>query len=102
MTWDAFSEGTGLPEASNVTDLRMALFLRQHDGVIGTIRNPVAGIVTTIAGVSPHRWNGILNPDADYPFEASKLPEVDFGRVLVDHRARQLQVEWPTKTARLI
>ncbi|HEV8061642.1 MAG TPA: hypothetical protein VGP68_17305 [Gemmataceae bacterium] len=77
------------------TNLKYASFIKPGGRSIVKARRSISGILLCGFGRLPASIIGVLHPLADKPFKPDLLPQIMFGRVRIDHAAKQLVTEWP-------
>ena len=83
-------------EMCEVTDLRSSAFLRRDDaGGVRLIRRSISGLLFSNLASAKQPFIGILHPDPARPVDPAFLPQVEFGRGVVDRESNSLRIEWP-------
>jgi hypothetical protein len=88
--------GKQIGDAQETTELHSAAFLRpDKNEKIGYARSSISGLLLIGLRLQKQAPLGLLHPNPVRPFDASTLPQVDFGQVVVDQASGQLRVDWP-------
>lgn len=95
IAWNIdITTGRQVGETYQMTELEKAAFLKPdpHQEV-GFARSSISGVV--LHGLGGERCLGVLHPNPARPFDPELLPDIEFGRVELEHSSRQLRVQWP-------
>jgi hypothetical protein len=96
LTWDINMHTGSAGEPYEITELHSAAFLRpDRNEEVGYARSSISGLLLSGFTWGNRPFIGVLHPNAARPFDPATLPQVEFGRVIVDRSSGQLQVDWP-------
>ena len=82
-------------ETHQITELESAAFLRPDDTEeVGYARNSISGLLLCSLNSNSFKTIGILHPNPARSFDATILPDIEFGQVILDRISRELHVSW--------